>query len=122
VNVVGAVFNQTALLYQKGLRARDYLQECGGATDSADMALAYVIRADGTADSAQSARSNYRWDSSRGRYARGDLLGSELYPGDTLVIPYDIKPQLSALGLAKTISQILFQTTVATGVVVAALL
>jgi protein involved in polysaccharide export with SLBB domain len=121
VHVVGAVFNQTALLYEKKMRARDYLQEVGGPLDSADMGLAYIIRADGSADSAQNARKNFRWDSERGRYGRGDLLGSELHPGDTLVIPYDVKPQLSTLGLTKTITEILFHTALATGVIVALL-
>jgi protein involved in polysaccharide export with SLBB domain len=121
VNILGAVFNQTAILYQKDMKTRDYLQECGGPTDSADTSMMFVIRADGSADSAQSARKNYRWDTSRGRYSRGDLLASDLYPGDTLVVPYDVKPQLSALGLTKTITQILFQTALATGVIVALL-
>jgi protein involved in polysaccharide export with SLBB domain len=121
VHVLGAVFNQTALVYQEKLRARDHLQECGGPTDSADMSIAYIIRADGTADSAQSARRNYQWDGSRGRYARGDLLASEMYPGDTLVVPYDIKPRLSILGLTKTVTEVLFQTALATGVIVALL-
>ena len=119
VNVVGAVFNQTALLYQDGLRVRDYLHECGGPTETAEMEFAYVIRADGSTDSAQSARRNYRWDGDRGRYSRGNFLGAELYPGDTVVVPYDVKPHVSSLGLAKTVTQILFQAALATGVVVA---
>jgi polysaccharide biosynthesis/export protein len=121
VHVVGAVFNQTALVYQPNLRARDYLAECGGATDSAEMSLAYVIRADGSADGAQGVRRNYQWDGSRGRYTRSDLMGSDLYPGDTLVIPYDVKPQLSKLGLTKTVTEILFHAALATGVVIALL-
>ena len=118
VNVIGAVFNQTSLLYQANLRARDYLRDCGGHTDTADMDLAYIIRSDGSADSTGSARHNFQWDGDRGRYGQGSLLDSRLYPGDTLVIPYDVKPQLSKLGLTKTITQILFQTALAAGVVV----
>ncbi len=121
VTVVGAVHNQTALLYKKGLRVRDYLAECGGPTDGAAMHNLFVIRVDGTADSASSARRYYRWDADRGRYARGSLLSSELYPGDTIVVPYDLEPKLSALALAKTVTQILFQAALATGVVVAIL-
>ncbi len=121
VHVVGAVFNQTAMVFQPGLRARDYLSESGGPTDSAEMSLVYVIRADGSADGAQGVRRSYQWDGSRGRYTRSDLISSELYPGDTLVIPYDVKPQLSKLGLTKTITEILFHTALATGVIVALL-
>ena len=121
VHVVGAVFNQTALFFKKGLTVRDYLQECGGTLDSADVDIAYVVRADGTADSARHARKHYRWDSKRGRYGRGDLLCMELYPGDTVIIPYDIKPKISKLGLTKTVAQILFQAVLSTGVIVALL-
>lgn len=121
VTVVGAVYNQTALLYKKGMRVSDYLAECGGPTDAAATHLLFVIRADGTADSAASARRGYRWDSERGRYSWGSLLSSELHPGDTVVVPYDLEPKLSALALAKTVTQIIFQAALATGVVVAIL-
>ena len=121
VHVLGAVFNQTALIYQDGLRVRDYLQECGGPTDTADMDIAYIIRADGTADSARHARKGFYWDGERGRYASSSLLSSHLYPGDTLVVPYDVKPRLSALGLTKAVTEILFNVAFATGVVIAAL-
>src|SRR6185503_2087096 len=99
VHVLGAVMNQNALLHQPGLKARDYLQECGGQSEAAEISMAYIIRADGSADGAQSARHRYQWDGERGRYSKGNLLSSEMYPGDTLVIPYDVKPQLSKLGL-----------------------
>lgn len=121
VHVVGAVFNQTAMLHREGLKVRDYLHACGGPLDTADMEIAYVIRADGSADSAQFARENYRWDADRGRYAKGDLQDLVLYPGDTLVVPYDVKPQVSTLRLATSITQIVFQAALATGVVAALL-
>ncbi len=121
VTVIGAVFNQTSLVHSKGRTADDYLQDCGGPSSLADMSVAYIIRADGSADSARSARKGYRWDADRARYSRGNLLGSELYPGDTFVVPYDVKPQLSSLALTSTITQILFQTALATGVIVALL-
>ena len=121
VNVVGAVFNQTALLHGEELLVREYLSECGGPTQTADMSVAYIVRADGTTDSARSARRNYRWDGDRGRYSKGGFLDAKLYPGDTVVVPYDVKPHVSKLGLTKTITQILFQTALATGVIVALL-
>ena len=119
VHVVGAVFNQTALLYSEGVTARQYLRECGGPTDSADMSSAFIIRADGSADSMQSARKNYQWDPDRYQYSTGNLLSSRLYPGDTLVISYDVKPHLSRLGITKTILQIFFQAALATGIIIA---
>ncbi len=119
VHVVGAVFNQNAILHRTGVNARRYLEECGGPLETADMDVAYIIRADGSADSARHARKNYRWDAERFRYSRGSLLSSELHPGDTLVIPHDIRPRISRLGLTKTITQIMFQAAVTTGVVIA---
>jgi protein involved in polysaccharide export with SLBB domain len=121
VHVVGAVFNQTALLYQRDLKTRDYLERCGGPAETAEVSLAYVIRSDGSAESAQSAGRGYSWDPERGRFVRAELLDTRLFPGDTLVVPYDVKPQLSRLGLTSTVAQILFQSALATGVIVALL-
>ncbi len=36
-----------------------------------------------------------------------------------MVVPYDIKPRLSMLGLTKTVLQILFQAAMTTGIIVA---
>lgn len=119
VHVVGAVFNQTAHLYKKDLHARDYLNRCGGPTRTADIDVAFIIRADGSAESASSHREDYHWDSEEWRYTKGDLLAAPLQPGDTLVVPYDVKPQLSKLGLTKTITQIMFQVATTVGVIVA---
>jgi hypothetical protein len=121
VNVIGAVLNQTALLYREGLTVWDYVLQCGGPSASADVGLVFVIRADGTADSSQSIRHRYRWDTSRGRFSRGSLMASELAPGDTVIVPHDLKPKLSKLGLTTAITQIIFQAAMATGVVVALL-
>jgi polysaccharide biosynthesis/export protein len=47
VNVVGAVFEQAASLYDGDLKIGDYLKKAGGPTRSADRSHMFVIRADG---------------------------------------------------------------------------
>lgn len=121
INVIGAVFNQTALLHRSGMNVQDYIDECGGPTASADVERIFVIRADGSADSVQSFNQGFHWDSRRGRFSLGGLLKAELSPGDTVVVPFDVKPKLSQLGLTSAVSQILFQAAMATGVVIALL-
>ena len=121
VHVLGAVVNQTAIVYVEGRTAKDYLNDSGGPSSLADSDMAFIIRADGSADSAQNARRGYRWDAPRARYSQGSLLSSELQPGDALIIPHDVKPQVSTLALTKTVTEILFQTALATGVIIALL-
>ena len=121
IMIVGAVFNQSAVLFRDGQSVEDYLNACGGALDTADVEVAYIIRADGSTDSARHARKNYRWDAKRFRYSKGDLFHLELFPGDTVVVPYDVKPKLSGLGITKTVTQILFQAALSTGVIIALL-
>ncbi len=121
INVIGAVFNQTALLHRSDKTVQEYIDECGGPTVSADVERIFVIRADGSADSVQNFNQGFHWDSKKGRFSLGGLLKSNLHPGDTVVIPFDVEPKLSKLGLTSAVSQILFQAAMATGVVIALL-
>ena len=78
VDVLGSVFQQNAFVYRPQRTVNDYVQQAGGLTTSADKSEMYVIRADGTAQSAQ----NTGWFSS---------IGSKpLNPGDTVVVPEKI--------------------------------
>jgi hypothetical protein len=121
VSVMGAVFNQTAHLHHPEVTVEEYLQKCGGVTGSAEPDLLFVIRADGSADSIQNHPGGIRWDPSRWCFSSSSLLRSTLQPGDAIVVPYDLKPKLSRIGLTSTIAQILFQAAMATGVVFAIL-
>ena len=121
VHVIGAVQNQTALLHRDGLTVQDYLDSCGGPLETAEPEMIFVIRADGSADSDQSVKKGIRWNSSKWRFDTGGLLNSEIHPGDTVVVPFDVKPRLSKLGVTATVTQILFQAAMATGIVVALL-
>ncbi len=121
VHVIGAVQNQTALLHRDGLTVQDYLDSCGGPLETAEPEMIFVIRADGSADSNRSVDRGIRWNSSKWRFDTGGLMNSEIHPGDTVVVPFDVKPKLSQLGVTATVTQIIFQAAIAAGVVVALL-
>lgn len=78
VDVLGSVFQQNAFVYRSQGKVSDYVQQAGGLTTNADKSEMYVIRADGTAQSGQSAN----WFSGIG--------GSIVNPGDTIVVPEKI--------------------------------
>lgn len=78
VDVMGAVFQQNAFIYRPNRTVGDYLALAGGGTVTADKSQMYVIRADGTATSGRT-RSWY-----------SGLSGSQVNPGDTVVMPEEI--------------------------------
>jgi protein involved in polysaccharide export with SLBB domain len=86
VNVVGAVYNQNAYLFQQTQRVSGYMRLAGGADREADSKHAYIIRADGSVVSRESQNGVFgnTFDSAR------------LYAGDTIVIPEKV-PKPSAL-------------------------
>ncbi len=74
VFAVGAVANNNAILWRSGRKMSDYL-DVAGVDAEADMGNSFIARADGTVLHA----------SRRGWF--NDLEGTELMPGDTLVVP-----------------------------------
>jgi protein involved in polysaccharide export with SLBB domain len=77
VNVLGAVYNQTALLYEGRLRIDDYLRKAGGFTRNADKARVFIIRADGSLTPKQGAASPFV----------RSFGAMRLYPGDSVIVP-----------------------------------
>lgn len=78
VDVLGAVFQQNSFIYRPQRSVNDYVEQAGGVTSTADKSEMYIIRADGTAKSGQSAG----WFSGIG--------GTTLNAGDTVVVPENI--------------------------------
>jgi len=78
VMVIGEVYNQTALLFQKGRDRNDYLELAGGPTNMGDEDRIYIIRANGTIDA-----------------GKGWSANKKMYPGDIIVVP----PKLEAFTL-----------------------
>jgi protein involved in polysaccharide export with SLBB domain len=77
VNVVGAVYDQNSFLFQFDRRVGDYLRLAGGPNRDADKSHIFVIRADGSVFSRESA--NGLWGN--------NFEATRLNPGDSIVVP-----------------------------------
>lgn len=90
VNVVGAVYDQNSFLYRRGQHVEDYLRAAGGTTRNADKRHEFVIHADGSVISKQTAGGTL--------FAGG--FGSKFgYPGDTVVVPQNVNKTTILRGL-----------------------
>jgi protein involved in polysaccharide export with SLBB domain len=77
VTVVGAVYDQNSFLYRKERPSGAYLHLAGGPNRDADKKHAFIIRADGSVVSTQSA--NGLWGNT--------FEQLKMNPGDTIVVP-----------------------------------
>ncbi len=77
VTVAGAVVNSNAFVWKSGRTAGDYLR-LAGADEAADTSNMFILRADGTVNSAADRR---------GFFGRGGLESQVLQPGDALIVP-----------------------------------
>jgi len=89
VQVLGQVYTPNAIIWQRNLRMRDYLQMAGGPTEGADPDHIFVIRADGSVLTDQGLK-----DSEKSQMfpllpviSGEGLMGSILNPGDTIYVP-----------------------------------
>jgi polysaccharide export outer membrane protein len=122
VNVLGAVYNPNALIFE-GQRPEVsyYLKKTGGPTDNAEADKMYVVRADGTVVAkAETGWFNAGWSDEEKRWEFGSSFeDTRLYPGDTVLVPQKIiKPNY--MKDVKDITTILYQIAVGAGVVLAA--
>jgi protein involved in polysaccharide export with SLBB domain len=77
VQVIGAVLNQNAFLYNSEARAGDYLHLAGGPNRDADRGQTFILRADGSVTGHGAGKSLFS----------PGLQNVRLYPGDTIVVP-----------------------------------
>jgi protein involved in polysaccharide export with SLBB domain len=77
VNVVGAVYVQSSFLFDPQRRVFGYLKQAGGANRDADKDHAFVIRADGSILSRESAKT----------FWGNEFDQARVQPGDTIVVP-----------------------------------
>jgi protein involved in polysaccharide export with SLBB domain len=77
VNVVGAVYEQSSFLFEPQRRVFGYLKQAGGANRDADQKHAFVIRADGSVLSRESAKT----------FWGNEFDQARVQPGDTIVVP-----------------------------------
>jgi polysaccharide export outer membrane protein len=114
VQVIGAVFNQTAFVFDKDKNFSNYIDLAGGYTDSADEDNEYILKVDGTAVKPDSG--GLSWSNNSNRWEFGS---QDVEPGDTVVVPEDLE-KISWLREIKDVTQILYQIAVTAGVLIVA--
>lgn len=121
VNVLGEVYNPTALLSEKGKTVEYYLNRVGGVTDNAEKSQIYVVKANGTVIS--KSQSGWlgmaTWDSENYRWSTGGFKSVKLDPGDTVIVPKKVE-KYPWLRIVKDVTQVMYQIAVAAGVIIVA--
>jgi protein involved in polysaccharide export with SLBB domain len=95
VTVIGEVQAATSHFYRDKLSRDDYIGLSGGITRKADRGRIYVVRADGSVVSSESA----------GWFRRSGQV--KMSPGDTVVVPLDTE-RMPALPLWQAVTQIIY--------------
>ncbi len=114
VNVVGRVYNPTGIVFDP---ARDsvgyYLRLVGGPTESADRDHIFLLKADGSVVTRETADTGF--------FAFGDkgLMSARVEPGDSILVPEKLV-QTRMMKDVKDITQILYQIAVTAGVLILA--
>ncbi|MGZ9197272.1 MAG: SLBB domain-containing protein, partial [Candidatus Deferrimicrobiaceae bacterium] len=112
VNVVGRVYNPTGIVFDPAHDAvKHYLRLVGGPTESADRDHIFLLRADGSVVTQETA------DTGLFSFVRGGLMNARVEPGDSILVP-DKLVQTRFMKDVKDITQILYQIAVAAGVLI----
>lgn len=121
VNVIGEVFNPTALLAVRDENVAHYLAQVGGPTRDADDDQIYLVRADGSvmSKSQEGFLGLASWDTGNQRWTMGGFDSVKVYPGDTIIVPKKLE-QYPWLRITKDITQTLYQIAASAGVIIAA--
>ncbi|MFC1811517.1 SLBB domain-containing protein [Thermodesulfobacteriota bacterium] len=121
VNVLGEVFNPTALFAEKSKTVGYYLSRVGGVTENAQTNQMYLVRANGTVIS--KTQEGYfglaSWDTEDHRWTIGGFDSVNINAGDSIIVPKKVEkyPWLKA---TKDITTVLYQIAVTAGVAIAA--
>jgi protein involved in polysaccharide export with SLBB domain len=102
VTVIGEVQSPTSHLFAEGMGPESYIQMSGGTTQRADKSRIYVVRANGSVVSGSNS-----W------FGFG---GTEIRPGDTVVVPLDSE-RMRPLPLWTAVTQIIYQLAVSVAAV-----
>ncbi len=117
VNIVGAVFNPTAIVYTPYRTVGEYVTMAGGTTKIADDKEIYVIKVNGAAVSRKGFKwLGASWDGSKYVYQPGGLRSMTLDPGDTIVVPEQLE-RIEWLKTIKDVATIIGQIALTAGVV-----
>src|SRR5690242_4809321 len=115
VNVLGQVYNPTAIVYDSQLTLRDYLIKAGGPTELADPDNLMVIKADGSSLT----KRGYDESGKPGIFpllpvVSGGFNAVHLAPGDTVYVP-DKVIFVDNLEVTKDVATIIGQTAIGLG-------
>jgi polysaccharide biosynthesis/export protein len=116
VQIMGAVFNQSAFVYESGSTIAKYVDLAGGYAENADRKRVYVLKADGTAVKPGKGSGGFAWNGDRNRWEFG---AQRLDPGDTIVVPERLE-RVAWMRETKDLTQILYQIAVTAGVLLVA--
>jgi protein involved in polysaccharide export with SLBB domain len=120
VNVLGEVYNPTALFAEREKTVEYYLNRVGGATKDADTGQTYLVRANGSVISRSQESFLGLPDPDTGRWwTMSGFESLRLEPGDSIIVPRKLE-KYPWLGITKDITQILYQIAVAAGVIIVA--
>jgi len=114
VNVMGRVYNSTAVVYNPtNDTAGYYLRKVGGPTEDADKKHIFVVKADGSVMTKETAGEGLWF------FGGGDFLNTKVEPGDAIVVPEKLVFARFMKDF-KDITQILYQIAVTAGVLLVA--
>ncbi len=88
VSIIGAVKNPSSFVHRTGLALEDYLYQAGGLTEDANEDQIYVVRANGSTDSAY-------------------LSLKHMESGDTVVVPQKVEEKTPKLALWQSVASII---------------
>jgi protein involved in polysaccharide export with SLBB domain len=114
LQVLGAVYNQTAFIYDRFKSLSDYINLAGGYTRNADKSYTYILKVDGSAVRPQKGFLGISWSWSTRRWEFEEV---ELEEGDTIVVPERLE-RIAWMRNIKDITQILYQIAVTAGVLI----
>ncbi|HEX2721178.1 MAG TPA: SLBB domain-containing protein, partial [Candidatus Deferrimicrobium sp.] len=114
VNVVGRVYNPTGIVFDPARDSvGDYLRMVGGPTESADRDHIFLLKADGSVVTRETADTGFF------SFASGGLMSARVEPGDSILVPEKLV-QVRFMKDVKDITQILYQIAVTAGVLILA--
>ncbi|WP_158414101.1 SLBB domain-containing protein [Geoalkalibacter subterraneus] len=108
VSVLGQVYNQTTLAFAPGKTVSYYMNKVGGTRKNADSDEMYIVRADGTVYSKQQAGAGLGWDRENFRWVLGGFNNTQIYPGDTILVPEKYE-RTDIMREVKDLTQIIYQ-------------
>ncbi len=114
VNILGRVYNPTAVVHNPSNDTVEYyLRKVGGPTEDADKKHIFVVKADGSVVTKDTAGEGLWF------FGGGDFLDARIEPGDSIVVPEKLV-YLRVMKEIKDITQILYQIAVTAGVLIVA--